>query len=135
MGPMTGIGLIGGGVGVALGAAAVIAWSFSPWGAETKLDAARVEIALLKNDLKDCNDDKAAIEATRTIETDAARDDYNDLGRQCAAASARAMASGVSIGRITNDTSSNPDGTPRRRIVGAGELRGAIGQAPPPAGS
>lgn len=132
MGPLTGAGLLGGGVGVAIGAAAVIGWSFSPWGAETKLDAAKIEIAVLTKDLGDCNADKAAIEKTRDDETNAARDDYAALGVQCSAAASRALASGLNIGRITNDTSSNPDGTPRRRIVGAGELRGVVGQSPAP---
>lgn len=124
---ITGVG------GAALGAAAVIAWSFSPWGAETKLDKAREEIVTLKDDLKDCEADKAAIEQTRSAEADAARSDYAALGVQCSAAASRALASGLSIGRITNDTSSNPDGTPRRRIVGAGELRSVVGQGEPAA--
>lgn len=124
---------IAGAGGAALGAAAVIAWSFSPWGAETKLDRARAEIVELRADLKTCEEEKAAIELTRSAEADAARSDYAALGVQCSAAASRALASGLSIGRITNDTSSNPDGTPRRRIVGAGELRGAIGQPEPAA--
>lgn len=129
MGPMTISGLIGAGAG----AAAVIAWSFSPWGAETKLDAARIEIVALETKLDGCEKQKAAIEATRSLETEAARGDYAALGLQCSASASRAMASGLSIGRITNDTSSNPDGTPRRRIVGAGELRTVVGQGEPPA--
>jgi hypothetical protein len=119
--------------GAALGAAAVLAWSFSPWGAETKLDKARETIVELRRDLKECTDEKAAIEETRSIEAQAARDDYGSLAVQCSAAASRALASGLSIGRITNDTSTNPDGSPRRRIVGAGELRGAIGQPQPAA--
>lgn len=129
MGPMT----LGGLLGAGAGAAAVIAWSFSPWGAETKLDAARIEIASLEAKLDDCEKDKASLEATRLLETEAARGDYAALGLQCSAAASRALASGLSIGRITNDTSTNPDGSPRRRIVGAGELRDAVGQGQPAA--
>lgn len=132
MDPLSIIGLRGF-IGLGVGAAAVLAWSFSPWGAETKLDRARLEIVQLRDELKQCGEEKAAIELTRENETAAARDDYAALGVQCSAAASRALASGLSIGRITNDTSSNPDGSPRRRIVGAGELRGAIGQPEPAA--
>lgn len=132
MGPLSIIG-VRGLIGLGVGAAAVIAWSFSPWGAETKLDRARLEIVQLRDDLKECQDDKAAIEQARSDETAAARDDYAALGVQCSAAASRALASGLSIGRITNDTSSNPDGSPRRRIVGAGELRSVVGQPEPAA--
>jgi hypothetical protein len=132
MDPLSIIGLRGF-LGLGAGAALVLAWSFSPWGAETKLDKARETIAELRIELDECEADKAAIELTRSAEADAARDDYAALGVQCSAAASRALASGLSIGRITNDTSTNPDGSPRRRIVGAGELRGAIGQPEPAA--
>lgn len=133
MGPLSIAAGLGGAGGAALGAAAVIAWSFSPWGAETKLDAARVTIAAKTLELATCQGEKAGIETARSNEATAAKSDFDAIQRQCATAGRAGVAQGIEIGRIVNSgTEQDDDGAPRRSIIGADSLRRALGQAAAP---
>lgn len=132
MGPLSIAASLGGAGGVAIGAAAVIAWSFSPWGAETKLTDVRADRDAKVIELKVCRGINAGIEKARSDESGQARDDFDAIQRQCATAARASVAQGIQIGKIVNrETQLDESGAPRRSIIGAGELRDAIGQPAP----
>lgn len=116
-------------VAFGLGAAAVVAWSFSPWGAETKLDAERTAHAATRVELAEARADLAECEATRDREQQTARGDAREDMAACNAALDRARTAGRTIERIiTRDAQTDETGAPVRGRIGAGELRDALGQ-------